>query len=218
MRYFIANWKAEKQLSDCLDWIDQFTQLAANYHNPDIQIVICPPVLYLSQLKQHLNLSRPGIKLGAQDVSQFERGKYTGEITAPMLCKLIDFVIIGHSERRRYLGENDNLVLKKTRLAHQYGIKSIVCVSKVEHTIPPEADFIAYEPPSAIATGNNYSRQDVLDFRSKINLRSPMCYLYGGSVNRYNVNQYLSSTDIDGFLIGTAALKPKDFFGLINLS
>jgi len=215
MHYFIANWKAEKNLNDCYEWVKTFSVQAMKYNNSNIQIIICPPIAFLTSIKSYLLSSIPSIKFGAQDLSKFDNGKYTGETTAQMLKDLVDYVIIGHSERRTNHNETDNHVKLKVEQAYQHGIKSIVCISKTTQIIPSKTNMIAFEPLSAIASGNNYPVDSIIEFKKGLNLPSTINFLYGGSVNKKNIDSYLQNQEIDGFLIGTASLDPHDFFSLL---
>lgn len=215
MQYFVANWKAEKNLKDCFAWVNLFSTLYKKYNNPNVQIIICPPIAFLASIKPLLQSSFPSIKFGSQDLSQFDNGKYTGEITAQMLNELVNFVIIGHSERRTNNNETDNHIRLKVEQAYQYGIKSIVCISESTQTIPEKTNIIAFEPLSAIASGNNYSVESVVHFKKSLNLPNTASFIYGGSVNKKNINTYLHNPEIDGFLIGTASLDPQEFFDLL---
>ncbi|MCL4374405.1 triose-phosphate isomerase [Patescibacteria group bacterium] len=215
MRYFIANWKAEKNLEQCLGWMDEFSRIYHPESFTDLEVVICPPLPYLLTIKNRYQARLPRVKFGAQDISRFDRGKYTGETTAAMLEKIADYVIIGHSERRRWLGETDDQILKKSQQAHRYGIKTVVCLSSIHQAVPPETDLLAYEPVDAIASGNNYPVQTVIDFRSQIRLAPTTAFLYGGSVNSANIQTYLSTAQIDGLLIGTASLQGCEFMACL---
>lgn len=215
MHYFIANWKAEKNLKDCFEWVNSFSVLYKKYNNPNIQIIICPPIAFLTTIKSSLQSSMPWIKFGAQDISQFDNGKYTGETTAQMLKGLVDYVIIGHSERRINNLETDKHVELKVEQANKYDLKSIVCISELTQAIPKKTNFIAFEPLSAIASGNNYPVESVIQFKKSLNLSSAISFIYGGSVNKNNISIYLQSQEINGFLIGTASLDPHEFFSLL---
>jgi len=215
MHYFIANWKAEKNFNDSLEWARSFSTLSQKYHNPNVQIVICPPIAFLSSIRSLLQPLIPSIKFGAQNISQFNNGKFTGEITAQMLKDLVDYVIIGHSERRINNNETDNNVNLKVEQAYQNEIKSIVCVSESTQKIPDKTDIVAYEPLSAIASGNNFPVESVIKFKQSLDLPNTSNFIYGGSVSKNNINTYLENKEINGFLIGTASLDPNEFFNLL---
>jgi triosephosphate isomerase len=212
-----------------------------------VDVAVCVPVPYLFQA--HAALKGSAIELGAQDVSMHEVGAYTGEIAASMLndfdCSL---VIVGHSERRGYHGETDDVVACKALAALSHSIIPIVCVgetleereaglseSVVCHQLDtvlkaiPLADMkrimIAYEPIWAIGTGKTATPQVAQDIHAL--LRSRVAYkdastantiqiLYGGSMKSDNAAALLSMPDIDGGLIGGAALNANDFAAIVH--
>ena len=128
MKYVIGNWKANKTLSESLQWTDIFiTELHKNRTlkkkiEQEISVVICPPFPHLHPLKQKLE-GFGNIFLGAQDISSVEKGTYTGETTALNLQGLIQFAIIGHSERKKNFHENEQMISLKLQLANKYEIR-----------------------------------------------------------------------------------------------
>lgn len=219
MKYFIANWKANKTLTEALSWADSFIQLLRT--NPLITncIIICPSFPLIYPLKDKFKEFK-NIHLGAQDVSQFEQGTYTGEVTAKNLFGLVNFTIIGHSERRKNFSESDDIVIKKFQLANKYQIKSFYCISSLDHSFPQEVEFLCYEPIESISTGDGLGKNqpvdNVLSLKSKLNLKPTTKFVYGGSVNEDNIKDYLKTPEIDGFLVGGASLDPLRFFKLIS--
>ncbi len=214
MKYFIANWKANKNLNEAVQWMDKFLTLPLRYDRT--KVVICPPYPLIFPLKEKIKNSK-NIYLGAQDISSFESGSYTGDVSAKSLQAMIDYAIIGHSERRKYFNENDEVLAKKTFLAKKYQIEPIFCVRDDKDKIPNGVQIVAYEPVYAIGSGNNESVEKVLKMKQKIQLPKQSYYLYGGSVNNDNATSYLESSEISGFLVGTASLDPDEFFKIIQL-
>jgi triosephosphate isomerase len=121
-----ANWKMNKTVSEAVQYLNELRDLV--YDIRDAEIVVCAPFTCLHALKQAVGKSQ--IKLGAQDVYFEEKGAYTGQISPIMLKELVQFVIIGHSERRRLFGETNDSVNKKIRAALRYGLKPIVCIGE----------------------------------------------------------------------------------------
>ncbi len=223
MRYLIANWKAHKNLTEASIWIETFLKaLAVNEHlkqllvSGELKIVMCPSYPLIVPVKQLL-VRNPEISLGSQDVSTYEEGSYTGEVTARMLSGLVDYAIIGHSERRKIEGDNQMKLENKVTQAVQFGIAPIFCISNSNQSIPNDVTLVAYEPVEAIGTGKNTELDSVLTMKHKSPLDSPTVYLYGGSVNKNDASVYLKSDEIGGFLVGTASLNPLDFFDLACL-
>lgn len=211
--------------------------------DPNVEVVISPPALYLSLVKESV---QNNIEVAAQNVFDKPDGAYTGEISVAQLKDSnIHWTILGHSERRTILGESDEVVANKTKYATENGLSVIWCCGEsleqreegktIEHiTAQLEAlkgkisDWskivIAYEPIWAIGTGKVASTEQAQEVHKAIRdlLRdiSPEVadetrILYGGSVNEKNCAELAKQPDIDGFLVGGASLKPA-FVEIIN--
>lgn len=229
MKYFVANWKAYKNLEEAEMWINTFeNKLSANQNlqekltSEKIKIIIAPPHPFLSDLKFVLQKFRlkhsyfKNIHLSAQDISQFDEGNYTGEDTAKSLKGLVDFTIIGHSERRKFISETDKMLFQKSEMAAKYKIQPIYVIRDEKDAIPANANIVAFEPETAIGTGDNQTPEEIIKVKRKLNLSPGKIFLYGGSVNSHNSSTYLKSEDIDGFLIGKASLDPVEFVAIAN--
>ena len=212
---------------------------------PDVDIVVCPPFLYIPLAVQMLVGST--IRVGAQNLDIHESGAYTGEIAAEMLKEQhCGYVIVGHSERRALYGESSDLVAEKVRVAVAAELKPIVCVGEtleerergdtgrvVREQLMSVLDLngvdifpfaiVAYEPVWAIGTGRTASPDQAQEvhalIRETIAELNPIVadqtrLLYGGSVKPDNAQGILSSPDIDGGLIGGAALVASDFLAI----
>jgi triosephosphate isomerase len=165
---------------------------------PGVERVLCPPAISLAAV--HAVISGSGVKLGAQNMYFEEQGAYTGEISPLMLRGLCDYVILGHSERRGYFGETDELVNKKTLAALAHGLRPIVCIGErleerdanlTERVITTQVYgslanlpgdllaelVVAYEPIWAIGTGRAATAQDAADVVAII--RALLGELYG---------------------------------------
>lgn len=208
------------------------------------QVAVCVPSVYLAQCQTLLAGSV--IELGAQDVSAHESGAYTGEIASAMLKEFgARYVIVGHSERRQYHGETDELVAAKVQRALSSGITPIVCVGetlaereagKTEEVVKRQLAavihtnghcisevVVAYEPVWAIGTGLSATAEQAqlvhAVLRAQLKAATPSAdrvkLLYGGSMNAANAKSLLAQPDIDGGLIGGAALKVQDFLTII---
>ncbi|MCX7911379.1 MAG: triose-phosphate isomerase [Dehalococcoidales bacterium] len=172
-----GNWKMHTTVDEAVHLIK--TMQSELNKIKGVEKVICPP--FISLVPAHAMIKGSSIKLGAQNVFYEEKGAYTGEISPPMLKGLCDYVIIGHSERRRYFGETDEIVNKKVKMAVNYGLKPILCVGEtVEENEAGQtrevlgrqlmacADrayymsgcVIAYEPVWAIGTGKPARPED----------------------------------------------------------
>jgi triosephosphate isomerase (TIM) len=206
-------------------------------------VAVCVPFVYLTETAATLAGSE--VRWGAQDVSAHPQGAYTGEISAPMLAEFgCRYAIVGHSERRAYHAESDELVAAKAQAALAKGVTPIVCVgetlaereagqteavvkrqlSAVIHTLAHCAAemVVAYEPVWAIGTGRTASPEQAQAVHAVLRAQlqaatgraQAMRILYGGSVKPDNAATLFAQADIDGGLIGGAALKAADFVAI----
>jgi len=206
-------------------------------------VAVCVPFPYLSETAVALAASE--LRWGAQDCSAHEQGAYTGEVSVAMLAEFgCRYVIVGHSERRAYHAETDQLVADKAKAALAKGLTPIVCVgetlaereagetdqvvkrqlSAVIHTLGHCVGemVVAYEPVWAIGTGRVASPEQAQAvhalLRAQLHAATPhadkMTLLYGGSVKPDNAATLFAQGDIDGGLIGGAALKAADFVAI----
>jgi triosephosphate isomerase len=207
------------------------------------EVAVCVPYPYLSETA--VALAGTDIRWGAQDCSAHEAGAYTGEVSAAMLADFgCRYTIVGHSERRQYHGETDQLVADKAKAALARGVTPIVCVgetlaqrdagetevvvkrqlSAVIHALAHCAGemVVAYEPVWAIGTGRNATPEQAQGvhavLRSQLRAATPradaMRVIYGGSVKADNAAALLAQADIDGALVGGASLKAADFVAI----
>ena len=220
MKYFIANWKANKNLDETKQWADQFLKIYQP--NNEKTVIICPPFPFIPLLDQAFSHLK-NIKVGAQDLSVFESGTYTGEVTAKSLKGLVDYVIIGHSERRKNFHETQDIINRKINLAKKYQIEPIFCFGDDKEWTDPPVKFVTYEPPWAISKGYQDSMKTVIEekpetvveVKKKLNIPPDKCFIYGGSVNLNNISHYLRYDQIDGFLVGGASLNPSTFYEIV---
>ena len=239
-----ANWKMNKVTSETREFIEQFYPEVKEVS--DVDIVLAPPftsLAHAAEMMKHTN-----IMLGAQDVFYEEKGAYTGEISPSMLtdvgCK---FVIIGHSERRQYFNETDEIVNRKIKAAQKAGLGVIFCIgeSLVEREEQKTFDIlareikagldgaaiegivIAYEPIWAIGTGRTATPEQAQEVHAFIreNLRKKYSnksddirIIYGGSVTPENIDSLMACADVDGALVGGASLKVESFVRIVKFT
>jgi triosephosphate isomerase (TIM) len=203
-------------------------------------VAVCVPAVYIAETA--LALTGNAIVYGAQDCSAHEQGAYTGEVSSAMLADVgCRYVIVGHSERRAYHAESDQLVADKAKAALAHGVTPIVCVGEtraereagqteavvkrqlaaVIHALGHCCGemVVAYEPVWAIGTGLTASPAEAQAvhavLRAQLHAATDrsglMRILYGGSVKADNAAELFSQADIDGGLIGGASLKVADF-------
>ncbi|MFN2450132.1 MAG: triose-phosphate isomerase [Candidatus Baltobacteraceae bacterium] len=239
-RICAGNWKMYKTASEAVEYAGRFLDLVPSIP-ASVEVVLCAPFTALDALSPILR-SQSRVKLGAQTMHWQCEGPYTGEISAPMLAEFgVQYVILGHSERRQYCGETDEDVRRKTATALRAGLRPIVAVGEpsairelgnqrehVEFQIRAALEglneqelrlvTIAYEPIWAIGTGQNCDAADANETMRAIRSCLPglqdVPILYGGSVKAENVAQYTAQPDIDGALVGGASLDPRTFAAL----
>lgn len=213
MKYLVANWKANKNLTETRQWLETFSN---NYQEKEnVTVIIAPPFPFLQVVADEAKPFK-NLFVAAQDLSEFEEGSYTGEVTARSLQGLADYVILGHSERRKHFNETDEIIAKKIELARKYQLKTILCLRGTTDKFVKGIEMIAYEPVEAIGTGENTPLENVLQLRSSFELNNSVKFLYGGSVTDQNVSQYLNSDQIDGLLIGGVSLDAERLSRIIS--
>ena len=240
----VANWKMNPvTMKEAEELFNSVSEGVKNIENVDV--VICPPFVFL----QTTNYKLQTIKLGAQDCYWEEKGAYTGEVSVAMLKEIgCKYVIIGHSERRKYFNETDEMVNKKVKTTLEAGLIPILCVGetegeremdKTEEVLEKEIKdglngvdvsriIIAYEPIWAIGTGNPCNveeAQKMKEIIQKFPLRGisrretkDIRILYGGSVKANNAEEYLKQAGFNGLLVGGASLNAKEFIKIVNIS
>ncbi len=223
-KLYVANWKENKTFTQGLEDFTTFLKLLEGFPLIEKEVIICPSYPLLSRFKEEIERrGLVGVSLGSQDVSRFEAGAHTGEVSALVLRELVNYVIIGHSERRRYLGESAAIVNDKISLCRKFGMIPIVCVGSEEETsflvsssLP--GSFLAFENVESIGGGKAQTLEKVKDFCRKAHaeLGNSFGFLYGGSVDEDDVTTYLSDPGIDGVVIGGESLNPSVFFKILS--
>jgi len=230
----VANWKMNpltfKKAEELFKGINKEFKKA--------EVVICPPFIYLSS-------SKTKFSLGAQNCSWEKEGAFSGEISPYQLksigCK---YVILGHSERRKYFNETNEIIGRKIKKGLEAGLKPILCIGEALKEKNHIADVlkkqikqslkgvsqkdaekisIAYEPVWAIGSGSScpieQAKSTALLIRkilSELYNARKIRILYGGSVNSKNASLYIEKAGMDGLLIGGASLNPKEFLKIIK--
>ena len=223
--WIIANWKSNKTIAEALDWL---AQVGPQIPKRDgLKVVVCPTFSSLSEIKKAITVGNFPILLGAQDLSPFGVGAYTGEEPAGFLNQLIDLAILGHSERRQNFSETDEMVAKKAEQALGNNITPLVCVQSEETPVPEGCQLVAYEPIWAISTGltntPGVGKADTPEDADKIASLFKQKYgdslevIYGGSVTAQNVKGFTSQENISGVLIGNASLDAEEFIKICQI-
>lgn len=231
MKIIAGNWKMNGSRVALENMVAELKNVAT-----DNRVILCVPYTMLC-------VNSENVALGAQDVSAHTHGAFTGEVSAQMIADTgAKYVIVGHSERRQYHEETNNIVRQKATTALSCGLTPIICVgetmeekqagktmavieSGVRESIPSDVStdiIVAYEPRWAIGAGLTPTAAEIADAHTLIanTLKSmglsgtPV--LYGASVKANNAAEIMSIANVDGVLVGGASLKPDDFIPIIT--
>jgi len=217
--FIAANWKSNKTAIEEHEWVSKFALSVGDIISDVIKvpIVICVPYTVLQNMKQQVDQAKLPVFIGAQNISKFDEGAYTGEVTGKMIKEHAAWVIVGHSERRKYFLETDSDIAAKMEKAHAAGLKVIYCVPDENTPVPPGADVVGYEPVWAIGTGKTDSPENANTVIASIKKKTgATTVLYGGSVTNDNAALFVRQPSIDGVLIGGTSLDPDKFARLVR--
>ncbi len=239
-----GNWKMNKTVSESVEFIEK---LKKEELDKEVECVVCAPFISLERLS--VASKNTAIKLGAQNVSRYDNGAYTGEISTSMLKDLnMEYVILGHSERRQYFLETNEVINQKVQKVLSSKMTPILCVGetleeresgKMNDVIATQIKeglanlsfeqakgvVVAYEPIWAIGTGktatSDQANEMAMFIRKQLrklfqDVAEDISILYGGSVKPNNIKEIMVQSDIDGALVGGAALKVDSFAELVN--
>lgn len=240
-RYVMGNWKMNGNLNSIHELIQGIHSAKIS---PNVSCVVFPPFPYLNIVQELLKNSE--ISLGAQNVFPENSGAFTGEVSGLMLqdvgCK---YVLVGHSERRQILAENENLLVKKFHHVKEHDMIPVFCIGEtlqekeqglteqvLQKQLSPllvHADafanaVIAYEPVWAIGTGHAATPDVIQATHAFIRVwlesqgvhAAKLPLLYGGSVNSQNAKTIFSLPDVDGGLVGGASLNAQQFVEIVE--
>lgn len=216
----LGNWKANKSIDEAKKWIDEFTPLVTSLPR-HVSLILCPAFHHLELFITIKTI----FALGIQDISPYPSGAYTGEISAQMVAGKIQYAILGHSERRKYFRETDEIIAQKVKETHRASIKPIVCVSemnqasRLKELVPDFEDFgtILYEPLFAVGSGQADSPEKANEIAKEIRvILNNVPVLYGGSVAPDNVSTFILQEHLSGVGVGGASLDPMKFANLIK--
>ncbi len=229
-KLIVGNWKMNNSLSE----IPKFVKYLKKNGKKQTGLVICTPATMITTFKKY---SKGFVEVGAENCHYAANGAFTGEVSAQMVLEAgASFVIIGHSERREYFNEDNELLNKKVIAALSAGLKVIYCIgekldekSKYKSVLKTQlleglngvSDFsnlvVAYEPIWAIGTGKVATTEDIEKAHKFIKETCEEKFgvttrvLYGGSVKSSNSGEILKLDLVDGVLIGGASLKADEF-------
>lgn len=230
MKKVVLNLKMNMTLIEIKSYEEEISKICN--HNPEV--IICPSYPFL-----HL-FSNPSYLLGAQDVSQFIDGGYTGEVSARQVASIgAKYTIINHSERKKVSNVSDDIILSKIRNALSANLKVILCIGetyeekrsgrtknilinkiiRIFNQLNREdlkSIIIAYEPEWAIGSGipaNDYETNELSGYLKQEIFRNydkDIEVLYGGSINSYNITNLINMVNVDGFLLGKSSIDLKE--------
>jgi triosephosphate isomerase len=242
-----GNWKMNLDHLQAIALIQKvaWTLNEKGHDFKDVEVCVIPPFTSLRSAQTLIDAEKFEVTLGAQDISKFASGAYTGDIAGLMLTKLgVKYVLVGHSERRQYHDEGDELIQQKVSACFANNLIPIICVGETQEqlelrgpsAVPIEQTLaalrgheklkefvIAYEPVWAIGTGQVATPEQAdsvaLAIRSAISENHPEVaaqtrILYGGSVKANNVAGFMQMPEIDGVLVGGASLDADEFSGI----
>ncbi|GMO11008.1 MAG: triose-phosphate isomerase [Rickettsiales bacterium] len=248
MSFISGNWKMNGSKSAIDQWFADFTNLAkeneGNAKTPN-EILICVPDVYIEYAIAKANEYNKGtnnfkVNIGAENVHEEEKGAFTGN-TSPLFLNEVkcEYTLTGHSERRQFQGETDEVINKKSASALQHNITPVICcgedlavreskkhlevVGKQVEIATAGLDLdkviVAYEPVWAIGTGKVPTTEEIDEVCAHIKAvlkKQDLKVLYGGSVKGSNAKEILTLKNVDGVLVGGASLKGADFFDIIK--
>lgn len=236
-KYCVANWKMNFNSQQGKEFISSLNSKDLN--NGQSQIILCPSFTSIFSIVDASKNST--IRIGAQNMHFENSGAFTGEISANMLNELgVNFVILGHSERRHIFGESDKMIQSKMIQSIENGLIPILCIGEklsdresgnTKKVLRSQLEFglenvsgeyiIAYEPVWAIGTGKSATSEMVAETHGLIrniladlSIDDNVSLLYGGSVSPENASQLSAVQYVDGFLIGGASLDVEKFYNI----
>ena len=244
-----GNWKMHHDHLAAIQVVQKLSYRLIDDDYEAVDVVVCPPFTDIRTLQTVIEADKLKIGLGAQNCHWEEKGAFTGEIAPGMLAKLlVQFVIVGHSERRQYFAETDETVNLKLKAVQKHGMTPIVCCGEtLEEREAGNTDakvsgqirgafagvkgadaalaIVAYEPIWAIGTGRTATAEDANETCGVIRATLRELYgdvadqiriQYGGSVKSSNAAELMAQPEIDGALVGGAALDPDEFAKLVQ--
>ena len=225
-----GNWKMNKNLQEGIALAKELNEVLTA-DKPNCDVIICTPFIHLASVTPIVDKNIIGV--GAENCADKASGAYTGEVSAEMVASTgAQYVILGHSERRAYYHETVEILAEKVKLALANNLKPIFCIGEVleEREANKQNEVVeaqlAYEPVWAIGTGKTATPAQAQEIHAHIRSLVAAKYgkevaentsiLYGGSCKPSNAKELFANPDVDGGLIGGAALKVADFKGIID--
>ncbi len=221
MKYIIANWKMKMSLSDIKKWYSEFKKFDLSPYSTKTTIILAPTFVHIPIVSEIFNGpdQQTKVYVASQDCAEFEQGAYTGYVGAFQIKDFCKYAIVGHSERK----EQMKTVMKKRDICLQNNLTPIVCFTEPELVIKYHTpnSLLVWEDPDNISRNGQYrpkGPKEIYEQSKKIKetLPSGSCLIYGGSVNRQNVDDLAKIYELDGVLVGNASLDPSHFFDIVQ--
>lgn len=211
MKYIIANWKMNMSINDTVSWCEYFIKNENKIDYSKNEIIVAPALIHISLVKELMQGTK--VKISAQDVSVFDKGAHTGEVGAFQATEYCTYSIIGHSERN----EDRELVKYKLDKCLQESLTPIICFNDSKNASNPydKTALMAWEDPGNISQGGSYKDIEEETIKNEIRKISQIVqkeqFIYGGSVNRQNIQLLAKIGELNGVLVGNASLDPDHF-------
>lgn len=242
-----GNWKMNLDHLQAIALIQKlsWTLKDAEHDFGQVEVAVFPPFTDLRTAQTLIDAEKFQLSLGAQDLAPQDSGAFTGDVSGAFLAKLdVKYVLVGHSERRQYHGENDAVIQSKVAAAFRHNLIPIICVGETLEQLETQGQsavpisqalaalsgheslgefVIAYEPVWAIGTGKIATAEQAASVAGAIRAAVTERFgvqagnsriLYGGSVKANNVAGFMQHPDVDGVLVGGAALDAEEFSGI----
>ena len=235
-----GNWKMNLNHLEAIAVAQKLVYSLDDKDYDAVDVAIIPPFTDIRSIQTMVDGDRLRLQYGAQDLSPESSGAFTGDISGSMLAEIgVDYVIVGHSERRQYFGDTDQTVNLRLKAAQQYGFKPILCVGETKEQrnageteqviiaqlkedlveVDQSNLVIAYEPIWAIGTGDTCESSEanrvIGIIRQQLDNKN-VSIQYGGSVNTTNADEIMAQPEIDGALVGGASLSASSFARIVN--
>ena len=238
----VGNWKMNLDHVEAIHLTQQLGVLLRTISHEHTDVIVMPPFVDLRSVSSVMEADRLPMHLGAQHVSQFEGGAYTGEISVEMLKRLgVKTVLVGHSERRQHFHMDDDVLMATFETVLRAGLTPLLCIGEsqeirdggryakfvaeqiraVMNATFERPIMVAYEPLWAIGTGTSATTEqvaemvDIIRHALPLHIATSTPVLYGGSVNAANAHELAQNGDVNGFLVGGASLKADEFVAIV---
>jgi triosephosphate isomerase len=213
----VANLKSYQNENEAKNWLESFKKIKElNLNSAEKEVIVCPAFTQLFSFFSYFSSNNIDIKIGAQNVSPFDEGAYTGEVNAKQIKDFAQYVLIGHSERRQNFNETDDILMKKVAMAFKYGLNPIFLIQNQTDLIPQGTQVVAYEPSFAIGSGTPDTPENANAIASVVKSKNNVQMLYGGSVTAGNVKSFTAKANLDGVIVGGASLEAEELLKIIQ--